>query len=50
MQWGLRPGLLVSDFGLCNFCVLDFFFKKKKKKDCQDLKSVVPSISSSYLR
>jgi len=27
LQWGLRPGLLVSDFGLCNFCVLDL--KKK---------------------
>jgi len=29
VQWGLRPGLLVSDFGWCNFCVLDL--KKKKK-------------------
>ena len=32
----------MSDFGWCNFCVLDL----KKKKDCQDLKLVVPSISS----
>jgi len=45
MQWRLRPGLLVNDFGWCNFCVLDL-----KKKDCQDLKLVVPSISSSHLR
>ena len=46
MQWGLRLGLLVSDFGWCNFCGLDL----KKKKDCQDLKLVVPSISTSRLR
>ena len=28
MQWGLGPGLLVSDFEWCNFCGLDL--KKKK--------------------
>ena len=47
MQWGLRPSLLVSDFGWCNFCGLDL---KNKIKDCQDLKLVVPSISTSRLR
>ena len=47
VHWGLRPGLLVTDFGWCNFCVLDL---KKKKKIVQDLKLVLPSISSSHLR
>jgi len=42
---GLRPGLLVTDFGWCNFCDLDL-----KKQDCQDLKLVVPSILTSRLR